>query len=67
VVPLASPAAMADALSKMLLDEEFYAKCSTAIKKRVAKYYSSKDQFKSYHDIYREMIDLNIKHPNKVS
>jgi glycosyltransferase involved in cell wall biosynthesis len=65
VVPLASPAAMADALSKMLLDEKFYAGCSTAIKKRVEKYYSSKDQFKSYHDIYREMIESNTKHPTR--
>ncbi|MFA6293606.1 MAG: GT4 family glycosyltransferase PelF [Victivallales bacterium] len=63
VVPLASPLSMSDALSKMLLDEEFYAKCSTAIKKRVEKYYSSKDQFKSYHDIYRDMINVNSQYP----
>ena len=58
VVPLASPAAMANALSKLLMDEAFYAKCSTAIKKRVAKYYNSKDQFKSYRELYREMIKM---------
>lgn len=65
VVPLASPAAMADALSKMLLDEEFYNRCSTAIKKRVEKYYSSKDQFKSYHELYLEMISRKSKCPTR--
>ena len=58
VVPLASPVAMADALSKLLLNEEFYARCSTAIRKRVEKYYSSKDQFSSYHELYRRMISM---------
>jgi glycosyltransferase involved in cell wall biosynthesis len=58
VVPLASPVVMAEALSKLLLNEEFYEKCSTAIKKRVEKYYSSKDQFRSYHELYLEMINM---------
>jgi glycosyltransferase involved in cell wall biosynthesis len=65
VVPLASPMSMADALSKMLLDEEFYVRCSIAIKKRVEKYYSSKDQFKSYHELYSEMIKLNSKYTTR--
>lgn len=58
VVSLASSSAMADALSKMLLDNEFYAKCSTAIRKRVEKYYSSREQFRAYNELYRDMIGL---------
>ncbi len=61
VVPLASPAAMANALSKLLMDEDFYARCSTAIKKRVEKYYNSKDQFKAYKELYVDMIKKNNK------
>lgn len=57
VVPLSSPQAVAVALSKLLLDDAFYAACSQAIKKRVWKHYSSKDQFASYHDLYSEMIN----------
>ena len=59
VVPLASPGAMADALSRLLLDEQFYARCSEAIRKRVATYYSSQDQHRSYRELYHEMLNLN--------
>lgn len=56
VVPLASPAAMAEALARLLMDDVFYEQCSNAIRKRVEKYYSSDDQFRSYRELYREMI-----------
>ncbi len=56
LVPLSSPQAIADALSKLLLDDKFHASCSEAIKKRVYKYYRSEDQFRSYHDLYTSMI-----------
>jgi glycosyltransferase involved in cell wall biosynthesis len=59
VVPLASPAVMANALSKLLTDEAFYASCSVAIKKRVEKYYNSKDQFSAYQKLYEDMIKLS--------
>jgi len=58
VVPLASPNAMADALYKLLSDEQFYASCSKAIKQRVEKYYSSDQQHGSYRDLYNEIIKL---------
>jgi len=56
VVPLASPTIMAQALGRLLLDDQFYASCSQAIRKRVERYYSSIDQFRSYHELYDSMV-----------
>jgi glycosyltransferase involved in cell wall biosynthesis len=58
VVPLASPAPMADALFKLLSDEQFYARCSGAIKQRVEKYYSSEDQHRAYRELYTQIMKL---------
>ncbi len=56
VVPLSSPSAIADALTKLLLDDKFRDSCAKAMKRRVEKYYAAEDQHKAYRELYEEMI-----------
>jgi glycosyltransferase involved in cell wall biosynthesis len=57
VVGLGSPRAVADALRKLLGNQDYYASCSAAIRERVLIYYSKADQRKSYADMYQSLMD----------
>jgi polysaccharide biosynthesis protein PelF len=67
VVPLGSPAAVADALAKLLTDKKYYEACSSSIAERVKHYYRKADQHKSYSDLYRNLIEATEPHIIKVA
>lgn len=52
VVPLSNPKALAEGIFKLLTDNEFYKRCSTAARNRVARYYNKDDQHSAYHRLY---------------
>ncbi len=54
VVSPSNPRAIAEGVFKLLTDKEFYAKCSHAIRTRVASYYSKKDQYVAYKELYAQ-------------
>lgn len=57
VVPLSSPSAIAQALLKLLQEDEFYSSCSENIRKRVALLYNKDEQITAY----RELYDFHLK------
>jgi glycosyltransferase involved in cell wall biosynthesis len=56
VVPLANPQATANAMTKLLVDAEFYNLCSKNIKERVQRDYSKVDMNSKYSEIYDDLI-----------
>lgn len=56
IVPLASPRDTADALLKLLTNPEHYQQCRRALMERVRRYYSKKDQYTAYANLYEELI-----------
>jgi len=57
VVPLSNPRAVADAMLQLLTNQDYYTKCSRAINKRVQRYYNKEQQYKSYANLYDNLID----------
>jgi glycosyltransferase involved in cell wall biosynthesis len=58
VTPLANPAATADAIRRLLTDDEFYRRCSQAAQQRVRKYYNKATLDEAYRDIYDTHIEM---------
>ncbi|MGE3624057.1 MAG: GT4 family glycosyltransferase PelF [Bdellovibrionales bacterium] len=63
VVSLGSPQAVADALQRLLTDKDYYRNCSAAIRQRVSKFYSKKDQREAYATLYHKLIVQGEKAP----
>ncbi len=58
VVPIANPSEFAEAVIKLLGDEDNWRSARDAAVKRVETYYDEKDMIKRYRDIYQSQIDL---------
>lgn len=58
VTPLANPAATADAIRRLLTDQEHYRGCSEAAQARVRRYYDKGQLDRAYRDLYREQIEM---------
>ena len=56
VIPLADPAATADALSELLLDPERRKRCGEAIRQRTERYYNKKVVDRIYRNLYDEHL-----------
>lgn len=56
VTALASPAATAEAIYRLLTDDELYNSCSTSIRKRVSTYYDQVTQHGLYRDLYAKYL-----------
>ncbi|MFH2129881.1 MAG: GT4 family glycosyltransferase PelF [bacterium] len=56
VCSLSSPAEVAQALERLLVDHAFYQSCSLAMKERVRKYYNKTDQHQAYRDVYAQYV-----------
>ncbi len=56
VTPLANPKAVSDAMFHLLDDFSYYTQCSQAIRARVERYYSKKDQHGAYASLYKELM-----------
>lgn len=67
ITPLVSPKATADAILRILMDNEFYQKCSIAIAKRIRTYYSFEKQHEEYREIYRKYLDTQEVSPHEKS
>ncbi len=57
VTPLASPAATADALRRLLTDPELYGRCGQAARERVRRYYNKTDLDGAYRRLYEELAE----------
>ena len=58
VTPVASPAAIAQAIKQLLLDPEWHKRCSQAIQERVRLCYNKTCIDGIYHQLYQEMLAL---------
>ncbi len=58
MVPIANPAAFAEAVIPYLTDADMWRKARDAGIARVEKYYDEKDMLNRYHSIYKKNIDL---------
>lgn len=56
IVPLSNPSAIAQALLRLLSDRQHYADCSTAMRQRVAKYYTKEKQYAAYKALYEQHV-----------
>lgn len=56
VVRLGDAVAAAEGLARLLLDPEWYAQCSHAIRARVELYYQERDVMKNYHEVYHPLV-----------
>lgn len=56
VTGLSSPKATADACRALLVDKEWYRRCSEAMRARVRRYYDKRDQDRTYRAIYDECM-----------
>jgi glycosyltransferase involved in cell wall biosynthesis len=56
VIPLASPAATAAAITKLLADQEAYQGASATIRKRVHEYYNLATQLQAYRNLYAQHL-----------
>lgn len=52
VTPLANPLATAEALYRLLTDEEFYQRCSRTIRQRIVRYYNKTSLDHAYRELY---------------
>jgi glycosyltransferase involved in cell wall biosynthesis len=59
VVMPSNPKALAEGIYKLLTNREFYAKCSNAMRTRVATYYNKQDQFAAYKNLYAACRNAN--------
>lgn len=56
VVPLSSPNAAAAAMARLLIDPDWWQRCSDAIRTRTERYYNKREIDRIYGDMYRDMI-----------
>lgn len=56
VTPLANPAATANAVARLITDQEFYRRCSRAIQERTKTYYNKKEIDQVYSSLYEEYL-----------
>ena len=56
VCSLSSPVELAQALDRLLTDQEFYQSCSKTIRERVRVYYNKIDQHQAYKDVYAQYM-----------
>jgi polysaccharide biosynthesis protein PelF len=61
ICPLSNANAIASALHRLLTDQEYYDKCSNAIKTRVEKFYNKADQYAAYRALYEEIVEKQKK------
>lgn len=59
VTPLANPMATADALRRLLTDDEYYESCSKVAQARVRRYYDKSTLDRAYRDIYEEHMTMS--------
>ncbi|MCC6587460.1 MAG: GT4 family glycosyltransferase PelF [Bryobacterales bacterium] len=52
VTPLANPLATAEALCRLLTDEDFYQRCSRTIRQRIVRYYNKTNLDHAYWELY---------------
>jgi glycosyltransferase involved in cell wall biosynthesis len=57
IVPLSSPTAAAEAMGRLLTDEQWWTQCSTAIRERTNLYYNKVRIDQNYNDLYVRMIE----------
>jgi len=57
IVPLGSPAAVADELYRLLSDRTYYKHCSASMQERVRRHYRKADQHGAYVELYRRLIE----------
>ena len=62
VTPLANPMATADALRRLLSDDDYYKSCSKAAQARVRKYYDKSTLDRAYRDLYEEHMTTSERH-----
>ncbi|MFO0996111.1 MAG: GT4 family glycosyltransferase PelF [Alphaproteobacteria bacterium] len=63
VTPLSNPKATADACLALLTDRDWYLNCSTAMRRRVHRYYDKADQDRSYRALYDACMALPDRRP----
>ncbi len=63
VTPLASPAATADALHRLLTEPQFHERCATAARQRVRRYYDMDALELAYRDLYSTYVALEASAP----
>jgi glycosyltransferase involved in cell wall biosynthesis len=59
IVSLANATALAEAMLKLLRDQDFYRACSQAMRERVKTYYNKQQQIASYTKLYEQYLDGN--------
>jgi glycosyltransferase involved in cell wall biosynthesis len=61
VTSLSNPEQTAGEMSRLLTDREWYRRCGEAMRTRVQRYYNKADLDKTYHQLYRSLIDSHGK------
>ena len=57
IVPLSSPTAAAAAMGRLLVDRDWWQRCSNAIRARTERYYNKLEIDRIYNELYRSMLD----------
>lgn len=58
IVPLSSPTAAANAFARLLLDRDWWQRCSDAVRTRTERYYNKREIDRIYNEMYIRMMQM---------